>query len=135
MIKIRNLRTGEALPVISPSDGLPIGFEGLPLDHEWVWLAEHHGQCVGILIAAPAHSILLIFRITLTSTAPAAAALLLLRRAFRDARARGCAGWMSVLADQSPAEVRLMRIAMRVQATCIPMSGMWAGGTFNIRGV
>lgn len=135
MISIRNLREGETLPVISSPDGLPLGFEGLPLDHEWVWLAEQAGRCVGILITAPAHSILMIFRITMASDAPSSTALLLLRRAFREARQRGCAGWMSVLADQSPAEVRLMRIAMRVEATCIPMSGMWVGGTFNIRGV
>jgi len=137
MITVRTLRAGEPLPTLPSPDGLPLGFESLPLDHDWIWLAEHDAACVGILITAPAHGILLLFRITMAPDAPPAAALLLLRRAFREARVRGCAGWMTVLQDSSEAEVRLMRVLTRMwpQPTSIPMSGMWAGGTFDIRGV
>lgn len=126
--KIRNLILGEKLPQLSPDDS-PVGVDLLELDPEWVWIAEQRGEPVGFLVGGNLHGLLVLMRIIVSpeSDCPTIP-LLLLRRALRVAKQRGCVGWITILSDESVAEVKLMRIAMRHNDLLIPHRGVWAMG-------
>lgn len=131
-MQVRNLRPGDALPTEQLSrDNLPFGLDNLPLDCEWTWVAIRDAQIIGILCAAPVLGLLWLLRISVTPDSPPAAPMLLLRRAFRDARRRGLLGYVTFLSDSAAAESKLMRIVQRAQGNLLPASGAWAFGTFN----
>jgi hypothetical protein len=93
-------------------------WELLTLDPEWVWLAEDaEGSVVGILIAAPCHGLVFVWRVKILPTAPPWALGKLLRRFIRDLRRRGCLGYIAFLdICAQPAEQALARIAYRAGA-------------------
>src|SRR5713226_2015663 len=130
MLHVRNLLPDEPLPTIPSSDGLPLGFENLPIDRDWIWIAIHNVDPLpcACLIGSPAHGLFMILRIVATSSAPPLTSLILLRKALRAARTRGCVAWMTSLSDDSPLEVKLMRIAHRNGGKLWPFSGVWAAG-------
>jgi hypothetical protein len=90
----------------------------LTLDENWVWLAKDgDGSVVGILIAAPCHGLVFIWRLKMLATAPNWALGKLLRRCIRDLRARKCLGYITWLDVCSrPEEMALARIAARAGA-------------------
>lgn len=102
-------------------DAIPEGLkEGenwplLTLDDHWVWLArDSEGGVVGILIAAPCHGLVFIWRLKMLETAPHWALGKLLRQFIRDLRSRKCLGYIACLDICSrPAEQALHRIAFR----------------------
>lgn len=93
-------------------------WELLTLDPDWIWLAEDAaGQVVGMLIAAPCHGLVFIWRLKMLPGASYWALGRLLRRFIRDIRRRGCLGYIAMLdVCGRPAEKALFRIASRAGA-------------------
>ena len=129
-VSIRNLLPTDTIPFADMQrGGLPVGFESFPLDCDWTWVALADNAIVALLVAGCAQSLLLLLRMTATPQAPACVALLLLRKAFKDARRRGCLGFLTFLADSAAAESQLMRIVQRAGGDLTPSpSGVWASG-------
>lgn len=129
-VRVRNLLPLDIIPFADMSrGGPPIGFESFPLDCEWTWVALIDDSIVALLVAGQVQSLLLLLRIAVTSNAPPATCLVLLRRAFRDARRRGCLGFLTFLSDSAAAESQLMRIVQRADGDLTPSpSGVWASG-------
>ena len=87
----------------------------LDLDPDWVWVSyDKSGGIVGMMIAAPCHGLVLIWRLKMLPSAPRMALLKLLRRFIRDIRLRGMLGYFSFLdISTRPEEQALARIAFR----------------------
>ena len=100
------LKQGEAWPM-------------LDLDPDWVWIVrDSEDNPCGILIAAPCHGLVFIWRIKILPAAPGWALGRLLRNFIRDLRRRGCLGYMAMLdVLNRPAEMALARIAFRAGAS------------------
>lgn len=90
----------------------------LQLDPEWVWLARNAAdEVVGILIAAPCHGLVFIWRLKMLPEAPHWALGGLLRRFIRDLRKRSCLGYITFLdVCNRSQEMALARIASRAGA-------------------
>lgn len=102
------LKAGESWPILN-------------LDPDWIWESrDENGEVVGILIAAPCHGLVFIWRIKMLKTAPAAALLSLFRRFIKDIRARGCLGYMATLDLCRPEEQQLARVAIRARGMFEP---------------
>jgi hypothetical protein len=101
------LKDGEAWPI-------------LDLDPEWAWVAYEEDRIVGLLIAAPCHGMVFLWRIKMLPSAKPTALLHLLRRFIRDIRARGCLGYIAMLDMTRPLEQALARIAFRAQGRFVP---------------
>lgn len=128
-MQIRNLRPTDSLPAADlSSPDLPFGLDQLPLSPEWVWVTLRDARIIGVLVTAPAHGLLILLRISFVPGSPASAPMLLLRRAFRDARRRGLLGYVTFLSDSAAAESHLMRIVDRRRDSLLPVSGAWAFG-------
>jgi hypothetical protein len=97
----------------------------LDLDPEWVWLAREGDAIVGILIAAPCHGLVFIWRLKMLPSAQPMALLKLLRAFIRDLRRRKCLGWMALLdivgrsQEQALARIAFRAGAMSTTATTI----------------
>jgi len=134
-MQVRNLRASDTLPLDAlRRDGQPFGFESLPLDPSWVWVGIRDATICCVLVTTPAHGLLFLLRMSATPEAPAVATMLLLRRAFSDARRRGLLGYVTFLSDSTAVEAKLMRIVQRSQNNgsggLLPASGVWAYGRF-----
>lgn len=90
-MKIRNLIPGEALP-----KQLQTGYERTQMP-EWIWVVEREEKPVGILIAAPAHLMVILLRIISTPEAQGTDIRALLIHAFRESRRRGYKGYTTWL--------------------------------------
>ena len=89
----------------------------LSLDPDWVWLARDESEIVGILVAAPCHGLVFIWRLKMLPEASSMALLRLLRTFIRDLRKRRCLGYMALLnVSDRPEEQALARIAFRAGA-------------------
>ena len=99
------LKEGESWPILS-------------LDPEWVWLARNDdAEIVGLLIAAPCHGLVIIWRLKMLPTAPYFSLGRLFRDFIREIRRRGCLGYVGLLdVVERPAEAILARIAFRAGA-------------------
>jgi hypothetical protein len=126
-IEVRHAYVGEV-----PQE-LLVGFEGFAIDPEWQWVLVSEGKIVAQLLAANMHGVLLILRVSSLPTAPRGWALTLFRRVLRDCSALGLIGFTTFLADNRPAERRLMRIVSRMGGYLIPCSGVWAAGRLDTR--
>lgn len=125
-MRVRNLRPGEGIP-----QGIKdTGFEGLPLQPEWVWIVEYRGRKVAVLFTTNAHGLLILLRMAATQGAPKTWPMVLLPQVFAIAKARGCKGYYTFLDDRQPAEVKLMRIVIKTDGGLLPASGAWAVGSF-----
>lgn len=126
-ISVRLRNPGEKLP-----EALRTEFELCRIDPEWHWLVEHNGEVVASMLCANAHGMLLLLRMNAIAKAPKSWSLLALRRVLSDARERGCLGYLVMLEDSNPQEVKLMRIAMRAGAVAKPVCGALLGGSVEI---
>lgn len=72
-------------------------WELLSIDPEWVWLAEDGGKVVGILIAAPCHGMVFIWRVKMLPEASYWSLGKLFRNFIRDLRKRKCLGYIAFL--------------------------------------
>lgn len=130
-MQIRLLRPTDEIPYDSLRDGdSPFWPSGLPPDPLYTWVAIRDAEIVGVLISGEMQSMLLLIRIAAVPTAPPLTSMLLLRRAFSDARRRGLLGYLTFLSDSAAAESKLMRIVQRASGSLMPVSGAWAYGKF-----
>ena len=136
-IRVRNLREGEAdtLPAALRDHGM------LFLIPEWVWVVEPSSPLgpfapstpFAIIVGAQAHSWLLLCRVLAVSPLPPAASLNwfleALPQVFAEARQRGCVGFVTLLDDNRPEEVKMARIIMRLaKGGIVPFHGSVGAG-------
>jgi hypothetical protein len=148
VVHVRNLRKGEqaSLPSALLDTGMPY------LDEQWTWVVEAAGpprRGVGsaatgeldtpfaLVVASFAHGWLVLWRLLAVSPLPPTAPLNWFTEAhpliFAEARRRGCVGFLTLLADDRPEEVKLARIAVRLAGgTLIPFQGALGVGTLDI---
>lgn len=105
------------------------GLEAFTIDPHWQWVLVDGDQVKAQMLCVNAHGILMMLRLTALPDAPAAWAVRLFREVLREARSRGCIGFMTFLADSNPQELKLMRIAQRHGSYFIPQSGAWVAGS------
>jgi len=137
-IHVRNLREGEeaGLPATLRDTGMAY------LIPEWVWVIEPVSLLgpfapppapFALIVTSQAHSWLVLWRILALSplppTIPLNWFLEALPQVFAAARARGCVGFLTLLADNRPAEVKMARIIMRLtKGGIMPFQGSIGAG-------
>lgn len=130
-MQVRLLRATDTIPYSQLRRGDESFWpESLPPDPLHTWVAIHNAEIVGVLISGELQSMLLLIRISVIPAAPPLTSMLLLRRAFSDARRRGLLGYLTFLSDSSADEAKLMRIVQRSHGDLMPVSGAWAYGKF-----
>jgi hypothetical protein len=112
MIYARNLREGETSTL--PPALLDTGM--LYLIKEWAWAVEST-ECpipFALIVASQAHSWLVLWRVLAISPLPSGIPLTwfleALPQVFAEARLRGCVGFLTLLDDKRPEEVKMARI-------------------------
>ena len=135
-VHVRNLREGESatLPVELQNHGM---FYLIP---EWAWVVEcdAYPAPFAIIVASQAHSWLVLYRILAISPLPPGVPLTwfmeALPQVFAEARLRGCVGFMTFLADNQPAEVKMARIITRLgKGGTLPFQGSIGAGMLEQR--
>ena len=137
-VHVRNLRDGEAanLPPDLQNHGMPY------LVPEWAWVVEPvsplgpfgpPARPFALIVASFSHGWLVLWRILAISPLPSGIPLNwimeALPRVFADARPRGCVGFMTMLSDNKPAEVKMARIVQRLwYGKLEPFQGSIAAG-------
>ena len=130
-VHVRNLREGEqaTLPLALLDTGTPY------LVPEWAWVVERVGQDApfAIIVASFSHGWMVLWRILAISPLPPGVPLTwfmeALPQVFAAARLRGCVGFLTLLADNKPAEVQLARIVASLPGCSIlPFSGSMGVG-------
>ena|ERR1700731_4749679 len=131
-IRVRNLREGEAaiLPPALLNHGMPY------LDCPWVWVveSENHSEPFALIVTSFAGGWLVLWRLLSLSPLPSTVPLNWFLEAhpqvFAEARARGCVGFLTMLADDRPAEAQMARIAARLTGgTALPWHGSMCVGS------
>lgn len=125
-IHVRNLLPGElaALPPALQSTGM---FYLVP---EWVWIVEVGSSGpFAIVITSFCHGWLVLWRLIAVSPLPPEIPLNWIKEAFpqvfAEARARGCIGFLTLLADNRPEEAQIARIVTRMTGgTSLPFQGV-----------
>jgi hypothetical protein len=112
---IRNLVKGETLP-----ERLRTGFEGGNCMPEWIFLAEREGKLVAILVASPAHIVVMILRLIATEEAGPYDVRSLLLEFVETVKARGYGGYMTMVNPENEAEATLGRIIEQTGGLKIP---------------
>ena len=92
----------------------------LDIDPDWVWVVHEEERIVGMLIAAPCHGIVMIWRIKMAKSASPTSLLRLFRTFIKDIRRRRCLGYMAMVDVTRPEEQALMRIAFRAKGLLMP---------------
>ena len=98
-----------------PAD-LLTGFEHMPrqfVDHDWIFVAEDDTCIQGMLMATPAHGLVILMRCVVRDTAPATTLVRLLGGVLRELAHRGYYLWVTVLDPTTPAEREIYRIARK----------------------
>ncbi len=137
-VQVRNLLEGEeaTLPAVLRDTGMPF------LDLPWVWVVNLTSPLgpfapapppFALIAASFAHGWLVLWRVLALSPLPSAVPLNwfmeALPQVFAEARARGCVGFLTLLADNRPAEVKMARlIAGLPGATILPFQGSMGVG-------
>ena len=128
-VHARNLREGEAdsLPGALLDTGMPF------LDPQWTWVVEFKGQPFALVVASFAGGWLVLWRLLSLSPLPLGLPLNWFLEAhpqvFAAARLRGCVGFLTLLADDRPAEAQMARIAARLAGgTILPFHGSMCVG-------
>jgi len=143
-IHVRNLREGEQiyLPAALLDTGMPF------LVPEWVWAAEVASPLgpfapspspFALIVTSFAHGWLVLWRVLaispLPSNVPLNWFLEALPQVFAEARVRGCVGFLTLLADNQPAEVKMARIIAGLPGSAIlPFQGSIGAGSLNAVG-
>jgi hypothetical protein len=103
-VTIRNIVPGEALP-----PEFKTGFETGSMP-EWIWLAERDGKVVGMLVAAPAHIVVILLRLISTPEAHPNDVRTLLIRVMHDIKERGFKAYVTWLDPTREIENSLLEI-------------------------
>ena len=104
MIQVRTLREGEQMP-----QHLGTGFEAMPIDPNWAWVAESDGEIVGILLAGSCHGLIYLMRVCVQKGASPMAVRMLLEKTRRDCAARGFKGFFFHINPTMPVDRKLQR--------------------------
>lgn len=104
------------------------GFEAWKIDPDWQWVAVHNGKVVAQLLTAPMHGVLYLMRLTALPEAPKTWAVRLFRQMLREGRERGLIGYLVMLQDSTPEQLRLMSIVQRHAGYLEPITGVLAAG-------
>ena len=130
-VRVRNLRKGEAssLSPVLLDTGMPY------LVPEWVWVVEAVDAPgpFAIVVCSFAHGWLVLWRILALPSLPPEIPLTwfmeALPQVFEEARQRGCVGFLTLLADNQPAEAKMARIVTRMAGgTLVPFQGSMGVG-------
>jgi hypothetical protein len=112
---IRTMRKGEALP-----PELKTGYERGNSMPEWIFLAEEDGQPTAILVAAPAHIVVVLMRVVATPKAKVTALRSLLLYFLETIRERGYNGYFVMINPEIQQEAALGRIVEATGGVKIP---------------
>jgi hypothetical protein len=106
---VRLLKKGEYLPA-----SLEVGLDLLgKIDPDWIWIATRLGLVTGVLAASPCHGVAVIWRVIATEAASGTCVLRLLRRFLKDIKERQMLGYVVVLDQHKPIEMKLAEIVKR----------------------
>lgn len=114
MTTIRNLVKGEPLP-----KELQTGYENGNCDPDWIWVAEHDGKLVAILVTAPMHIVVMMIRLVATEEAGLAVRSLLLHF-IKTIKERGFNGYYTMVDPGTDAGAALQRIVEGTGGMTIP---------------
>jgi hypothetical protein len=113
---------------------------------EWVWVVEPVSilgpfdpvppQPFALVVCSFAHGWLVLWRVLALSPLPSAKSLNWFLEAipqvFAEARQRGCVGFLTLLADNQPAEAKMARIITRLaKGGIVPFQGSLGAGMLN----
>jgi hypothetical protein len=132
-VNVRNLRRGEAafLPATLLNHGMPY------LAEDWVWVVELDAPIApvpfAIIITSFAHGWAVLWRVIALSPLPPVVPLTWFLRAlpqvFAEVRLRGCVGFVTLLSDDRPAEVKMARIITKLaHGGIMPFQGSIGAG-------
>jgi len=130
-IHVRNLREGDvdALPSALRDTGM---FYLVP---EWTWIVgvEGSSEPFAIVVTSFCHGWLVLWRLITVSPLPPEIPLNWIKEAFpqvfAEARARGCVGFLTLLADNRPEEAQIARIVTRMAGgKALPFQGVMGCG-------
>lgn len=124
-LKTRGMRAADVIPGALLKK---TGFDNLPLDPKWCWVATSDGEICGVLIGGNMHGIFYMLRIVTAPDSPVETAMLLLRKAMRDALSHGCIGALTYLDLSKENEKKLLRIGLRAGGSAAATSGVWLAG-------
>lgn len=113
-MEIKHPRAGDVLPI-------PLEFQ--KFDPDWVWIMGN-----AILIAAPAHDMILLLRLVKWGEMPNLWLHRLFQHVLKEVKARGYRGYMAWLANDVAEEKKLLEIAHRAGAYFEPFKGDLAVG-------
>jgi hypothetical protein len=99
------------------------------VDPNWVWVVDTLGQIDSILIAAPAHGIVMLLRICSIPGASRATIVKLLRRVMHDCHERGYTTWMVGIDQGDPAAAALTSIITKAGGRIFAQQTVFAGST------
>lgn len=112
---------------------LMVGIEPFHIVEDWQWVILHEDRIVAQILTAPAHGLLLFLRMMSLPEVPPLWLVLALRRIMADAKARGLFGYLTLLQDSKPKEVKMMRLVQRAGGMLLPFSGVLAFGSTEIK--
>lgn len=125
-VHTRNLHEGEqnSLPPVLLDTGMPY------LVPEWVWVveADNYPAPFALVVTSFCHGWLVLWRVVAISPLPSGIPLNwfleALPQIFATAHTRGCVGFLTLLADNRPEEIKLARIVQRLaKAAILPFQG------------
>ncbi len=133
VVRARNLREDEqtTLPVALLDTGMPY------LVPEWVWVVEadinNHTCPFAVVVTSFSHGWLVLWRVLSLTPLPLEIPLNwfmeALPQVFAEAASRGCVGFLTLLADNRPEEVKLARIIASLPgAAILPFQGSMGVG-------
>jgi hypothetical protein len=96
------------------------------IDPEWCWVVEHESAPIALVLASPAHGMLMVWRVLSTASARRTMLTWFLAafpKILDNARLRGCVGYGSFFHDDRPEEAKLARLLQRNRGVLEPFSG------------
>lgn len=127
-IEVRPRYPGEEIPA-----ELMQGFEAFQIAENWQWLVFHEGKVIAQILTCPAHGLLIFLRMMSLPEAPPFWLVVALRRILADARERGLFGYVILLEDSRPKEVKMMRLAQKGGGMLQPFYGVLAFGSTEFK--
>lgn len=127
-LEIRPRNEGEEVPA-----ELMVGLEPFQIVELWQWVVLDDNKIVAQVLTAPAHGVLILLRMMSLPEAPKGWLVLALRRILTNAKALGLIGYMVLLQDSKPQEVKMMRIVQKSGGMLLPFSGVIAVGSSEVK--
>jgi len=109
--EVRKLRSTDVIP-----KELDAGFEQLGMiDREWVWVLANEHRVKGIIVAAPVHGTVFVWRVALIPGQKSSALSRLLRGFLQSMREIGCAGILTIVDAKVPTQRQFRRVLERIK--------------------